>query len=579
MAQQVRKGKYSEFNPEPSKWRHNKRNLDQATEALEVMVAKNYSKLALPCIAIYPDVDKNGGFVGFKVAAPDGPLKNYFKQEDTKKIFFDLIQDACIDAMAKKERKRSGEEVEASSSVLIAISLSKPPRPIWNLTLKELETFFSIIKSELAKKDGIKLKRKWPKLVDGKVTDLPTKIPSYDDVAETILPSSTYVPFQKFPLGNLQWRLKLVLAYFFTKHKIDPNNFATNIPDNFEPKKFSLEVLIEYSHDIEKSAKKNSKEKKKKVVEEHHDVPFFEEDDVNYDDSSEGEDTSEINAEAVTPTRPPTSVSEPALELSAGASGTSARTQPMPSRPLQRTSIQTDFVERMNETLPNGAIAVTIPRPKNVFFDLNENDDVLNMSHNTGTPQHSSEADDDGSNEVDRLAELEEEFNYSEELLCKMENTDIRNLLTGDKSTEPIVQVFNFQKLAKAQCFKSHAHDSKRATSKIIFSSSLNDKVEPFLKKQPMIKLTKFQLCNGSFLFIEDFEVVKILDARIGNPEYLTENEYENLKRNLRPNSNLPTTPTLVTKKMTSKYGNQLNLVPTRNASERIQKRSSGSNS
>ena len=48
MAQQVRKGKYSEFNPEPSKWRHNKRNLDQATEALEVMVAKNYSKLALP---------------------------------------------------------------------------------------------------------------------------------------------------------------------------------------------------------------------------------------------------------------------------------------------------------------------------------------------------------------------------------------------------------------------------------------------------------------------------------------------------------------------------------------------------
>ena len=48
MAQQVRMTKYSEFNPEPSKWRHNKRNLDQATEALDVMVAKNIPSWLFP---------------------------------------------------------------------------------------------------------------------------------------------------------------------------------------------------------------------------------------------------------------------------------------------------------------------------------------------------------------------------------------------------------------------------------------------------------------------------------------------------------------------------------------------------
>jgi hypothetical protein len=55
-------------------------------------------------------------------------------------------------------------------------------------------------------------------LVDGKPTELPTKIPALDEVCKNILPSAAFVPAQKFPLGNLHWRLKLVCAYIILKN-------------------------------------------------------------------------------------------------------------------------------------------------------------------------------------------------------------------------------------------------------------------------------------------------------------------------------------------------------------------------
>lgn len=592
MAQQVRMTKYSEFNPEPSKWRHNKRNLDQATEALDVMVAKNYSKLALPCVAIYPDVDRHGECVGFKVAAPEGPLKSYFEQDDTKLIFFNLIQDACIDAMAKKEKKRAGEEVGASVDVLKALSLTKPPRPVWTLTLKELETFVSILKGELAKKDGIKLKRKWPKIVKGETIILPTKVPSYDEVAEKILPSSQYVPFQKFSPGNLVWRLKLVIAYFFTKYNLDPNEYATNIPDDFQPRVFSIDELIDCSTDVNKSAEKYEKKKsKKKPTEAEQHVPFYLVDDVDYDnlsfsDSEENETddrpeqlfVDEQTDQEIRPTAKtqPTAVRK--QPTTAETQSTSSRALPASARTLpitawtQLPTVRTEPTKV--RTTPSLPISVSIQRPRDLFYDINEKDDILNMSRTTGTPENSVDENDEGEQ---IMAQLEEELN-EEEHLSLMENTDIRNVLTGDRSNEPILQVYSFQKLSKQKCYKAHAHDGQRATTKITFCSNLNEKLENLKEKLPIIKLTKFVLYNDSFLFIEDFEVLKVLQKRVGNPEYLTENEYAYLKQNMRPNRNLPQTPTMVTKKMTTKYVNQVNLKPDRSMSQRLKNRSHGSN-
>ena len=131
--------------------------------------------------------------MGFKVAAPDGPLKSYFEQEDTKQIFYNLLCDATIDALAKMNENIEGKEVGAKCSVLNTIAVTKPPRRIWVINLKELEL---------------------------------------------------YVPYQKFPPGNKHWRLKLALDYLFKKKKLDSNTFAVEIPEDNEPQKFNLEKLL-----------------------------------------------------------------------------------------------------------------------------------------------------------------------------------------------------------------------------------------------------------------------------------------------------------------------------------------------
>ena len=151
MAHELQMAKFAEYNPQPSKWRNDARNYKTATESLKVIVAKNFSTLALPTAAIYPEMDKKGNYLGVKVAAPTGPLKDFFEQEDTKQVLFDLMRDAVLDALAKKEEKRAGKEVEASTSVVKALEVLKPPRPIWDLNLKEIGFYFSDLKSALAK--------------------------------------------------------------------------------------------------------------------------------------------------------------------------------------------------------------------------------------------------------------------------------------------------------------------------------------------------------------------------------------------------------------------------------------------
>ena len=437
MAHSIRIDNLQEFNPEPSKWRHDRRNYDQATDALEVLVAKNYSKLGLPCVAIYPDMDKKRKeFVGFKVAVPDGPLKHYFEQEETKKIFFDLFRDACIDAVAKKERKRSGEIVQSSSSIVKVIGFVKPPRPLWTLSLKELETYFSILKSKLAAYDGVKLKPKWPKLVDGKPTSLPTPIPSMDEVTERILPSSLYVPCQKFPLGNLHWRLKLVCAYIFLKFNENPDTFAQEIPDNFRAKEFCLKDLEKFSNNLDKSAEEHHepKRKKKVVVEEIH-VPFYAQDDVDYEKS----DSEEENQEFINPSGTST-LSEPAVDGSSsirsppspsrssarpppGPSGSGqssgqscSRTLPILSRPQKSSQPTRSHLER---NIPEN-VTVTMPAPKDVFCDIDDLE-LLNTSHQTGTPDNSGE-------DEHLMARLEAEINDGERYLKMkmMEKTNIQ---------------------------------------------------------------------------------------------------------------------------------------------------------
>ena len=591
----VRLSKYSEFNPEPSKWCHDKRIFEQATKGLEVLVAKNFSRLALPCIAIYPDMDlKSGNYKGFKVAAPEGPLKNYFEQKDTRELFFQLFRDATIDAVAKKEQKKEGKEVTATCSVLKTTGVTKPPQPIWVLTLKELETFFSNLKSEVAKDDGIKLKPKWPKIVDNVTVKLPTNIPSFDEVVENILPSSVYVPFQKFPPGNLHWRLKLVCAYLLKKKNLDVNSFALEIPDDFEPKNFDFNKLQEFSENIEESAEAHHKGKKKSKNDNNllNNVPFYLEDDgVDYDADS-NEESEQLESPAVS------SDDVNAFTIDCPVLSTPSTTSrsvcppiilgPPSPRPNTAPSSRTmPMISRMNKDIqskprkdPNQPISITLPAPSDMFYDLNENDDLFNTSHRTGTPERASDCSSEKEVAVEDeddvfLAQLEDEMESMDEYLELMKETDIRKLLSGEKQNQSVLQVFSFQKVTKAQCFKSQGSDGKVTTTKITFSANINEKVDDLMGKQPLIRLTNYVLYNGSFIFVKDFEVIKIFEKRIADTYYLTQQDYDDLKLVSKPSSNLPQTPTLSMKKLTDKNVDQSTL-PTRSSSQRIMNRKHG---
>ena len=105
--------------------------------------------------------------------------------------------------------------------------------------------------------------------------------------------------------------------------------------------------------------------------------------------------------------------------------------------------------------------------------------DILNNSHETGTPLNSSdgEEDDDRNSEEEFLKDLENEMNKFGDDIDLLRETDIRSLLSGEKG-QPILQLYNFKKVEKAKCFKADAHGGKVPTTKITFSANVNEGVE-----------------------------------------------------------------------------------------------------
>lgn len=91
------------------------------------------------------------------------------------------------------------------------------------------------------------------------------------------------------------------------------------------------------------------------------------------------------------------------------------------------------------------------------------------------------------------------------------------------------------------------------------------------------MKITSYQLYNGSFMFVKNFTVLHVVDTILGSPEYLTERDYEDMKNLSNPNESLPQTPSMVKRKLTDKHVEQLNVKP-RSTSQRLVKNRSVGN-
>ena len=245
-------------------------------------------------------------------------------------------------------------------------------------------------------------------------------------------------------------------------------------------------------------------------------------------------DIGSTNVEAIS--QPTTSISESSPPPSGPPQSLSpmSRTAPSSSRTLPIPSIKRNNVQQSLSRDRHEPCSVTIQEPVNVMIDIDENDDLFNTSHGTGTPQNSHGSTGLEEEEVVEddvfMANLEEEMENVHAYLDMMKSTDIKELLSGEQDGQPVLQVFNFQKVTKAKCFKSSGHDGKVVTTKITFSANIDEKVKDLQHKLPLIRLTNFVLYNGSFLFVKNFEVIKMFDTMLADPDYLTEKEYDEIK-------------------------------------------------
>ena len=51
------------------------------------------------------------------------------------------------------------------------------------------------------------------------------------------------------------------------------------------------------------------------------------------------------------------------------------------------------------------------------------------------------------------------------------------------------------------------------------FSANLNERVIEMDQKLPIVRISSYQLYNGSFMFVKDFDVLQVVDIMLGSPE------------------------------------------------------------
>ena len=163
------------------------------------------------------------------------------------------------------------------------------------------------------------------------------------------------------------------------------------------------------------------------------------------------------------------------------------------------------------------------------LYDLNEHDDILNYSRQTGTPALST---DEQNSEDEFLEALGDVSNDNQKYLDLMRNTDIRTILSGDddRSVDPVLQVFNFEILSKGGCYRACAHDGKITTTKFAFTAEMNDRVKELIGSLPILRISNFKLYNGSFIVVMEFEIIEKLKHSIAAPKFFSEADYVDYK-------------------------------------------------
>ena len=156
--------KVKEFRPNITD-QNDRRNLKRARDDFETLVTKCYNNLAFPCFAGVPVLDPKRGVVGLELFAMGEPLKEFFT-DDKKETLLSKLQESMVEVLAKMNDLADENDQENLTGVATEVveELAKPLKPVFYMNSSEMDTYFSALKSSVARKDGVKIKRKWPKL-------------------------------------------------------------------------------------------------------------------------------------------------------------------------------------------------------------------------------------------------------------------------------------------------------------------------------------------------------------------------------------------------------------------------------
>ena len=257
--------KYSDFDPQLTN-QNDKRNLKRARDDMEAAIVKYYNVLGLPAFAGLPIVDAKRGVIGMEIFTMNDALKNVFTEE-LKAEILEAFQESLIEILTKIKDINDGLDIDdGNTAAEETVKIPKPPKPVFTMNSGEADAYFSVLKSAIALKDGVVIKRKWAKRKNGVVIHEPTPIPSFAQHVENIIPSNHYFGANtKFEPGNLLWRLQLASAYLLTKMGEDFNTFAKNIPEDYMEKPWEMDDLIGMSNNPNEMAHQNAQKRRRRV--------------------------------------------------------------------------------------------------------------------------------------------------------------------------------------------------------------------------------------------------------------------------------------------------------------------------
>ena len=185
--------------------------------SLEQILSQNYNKLGLACFAGMVTTTNNGAVAEITFLTPrDSAIETCLNNPDIRIPIMEALKITQVQATRKSDQLKES-----------LTSIPRPPHPIMKMGFDEIKEWYPqflrhLYLTEEAPLD-FKMFAKRDKITGDFIEPTPLKI--YDDIAQSILPRSTWQGFS-FSDENLLTKIKSVAVYILGKLNIDHETFS-----------------------------------------------------------------------------------------------------------------------------------------------------------------------------------------------------------------------------------------------------------------------------------------------------------------------------------------------------------------